>query len=106
MNDRYLENAKAVYARAERRANDTGSVFHAPCSSCRYFERNWMGFGHVCHNPVVILVAEEAQQGYDRERVRECDTQRSVKSPFGTVVCGPHGSLHEPKSNWIERVLS
>jgi len=75
----YLKNAEKIVKNAEK----TIGVRKGECVSCKWSKLGLIGY--TCCNPVVILSSEESEQGYDRDRVKDCDTQRSRRSPFGTV---------------------
>jgi hypothetical protein len=94
--ERYLEAARRVMEKAEKRRG----VVDAPCKTCRYYKGGSVfrsNLWDTCTNPLVAAAAMGGDDSYDRETLVLCDTQRSVDSPFGEVVCGPNGLLHEPR---------
>lgn len=88
----YLENAKRVLAKAEEGIG-TGRI-DKPCAKCRYGAVDKFGFMN-CKNPIVALAASQADDDYAMQRLSKCDTQRSINSIWGTVVCGPDAALFE-----------
>jgi len=97
--DQYIRAARQVVEAAARR-REKYKIVH--CRDCRY---RMAATRPYCVNPVVVLAAEGVDQGYDRKRLQQCDSQRSASSVWGPVVCGPNGSLFEPKVGWLARIL-
>ena len=86
--ERVLEQAKS---RLERYEGD--------CADCRW-RRGLDPYFYTCANPIVKLAGVNQTDAYARERIQRCNEQRDRSSHYGTVVCGPDGSLFEPREWW------
>lgn len=94
MSNRYIEASKRVIARAEQHPDR----LNAPCSECKWKGAYSGGRDYQCDNPVTILGSETTTDAYARDRIRGIHEQRSTRSPYGEVVCGPEGVLWEPRA--------
>jgi len=94
----------AASERVLREAQKREKTYVGPCRECKY--RRWAiepGSNGICVNPLVILAARNQTDAYESARLQECSEQRDRESPWGTVVCGPDGTLFEPReglSGW------
>ena len=90
--ERYVAASEAVIAQAQRIADGEEN---GPCSGCK-----WSRFSlntAYCGNPIVQLNGQNTLDSYDAERIVECDQQRQGGSYYGKVICGPSGTLFEPR---------
>lgn len=89
--NQYIKNAEQVLKNAEKMRGR----LDMPCQICKHVR-----FGLVdetCANPIVLLAAATADDPDDGKWIVRCSEQRSKRSMWGPVVCGPNGDLWEPR---------
>jgi hypothetical protein len=91
--EQYHAAARFVLAKAEQRRE----IIDLPCRACRYRRREFLLGESYCVNPLVTLAGKTADHRGSEQYIIKCDTQRSTSSPWGPVMCGPQGTLFEPK---------
>ena len=89
--DVYIERANEAIERAREKVRQ----YNGECRDCVYSYRATLGLK--CSHPAVELVAFNLYDAPGKRYVVECDEQRSEKSVWGPVVCGPNGALFEQK---------
>lgn len=93
--DEYLKRAELVVREAAKRLD----ARKGECHDCKWYRTGTIKAR--CVNPVVQTAAQTVDQGYDRDRLAQCDTQRSTSSIWGPVVCGPDGVLFEQSEGFF-----
>lgn len=91
--DDYFTRAQQALDKAKQKR----TKYRGDCKDCKHI-RN-LALSTRCDHPAVKLVAFNLTNAYAKRHIQECGAQRDVRSPWGPVVCGPHGVLFERKLN-------
>ena len=113
-NQKYIENAKELieFERLNRRR-------WLMCKDCRWskvkytFSKGPENSDFECLHPLVEVASKDVTKPTHGEYLKQCDAQRSEKSIWGKVVCGPDALLYEemppliktPRKGFIQRFL-
>lgn len=89
----YVAASERVLEEAKRRSLS----YVGDCADCKWKGAYSGGGDYDCNNPLVILASRNQTDAYRRDRIRGIQEQRDKRSMYGEVVCGPDGTLFEPR---------